>query len=249
MKCSRLVAVLAVCVMLFGAVQLVSVLSAGCAVISVIILIAMCVPSLGYDFSENRKDTPADFNLFLENCTITERIEIMQALQDLPSEYSTAKTETILNAINSDRLDASVVSSEAIRKAIIWRAYNKLTYLFRNDDEIDYHEILQWVAEKLNINGLRVKEYSTFRLEREVAEEYFAKAMEKLTPSERKAISLGIGGLGFGALAACPVPIFDIIELVGHLSSFLLGIIGAEATTISAFIMTVNVIKTRKYAK
>lgn len=69
MKHSKIIAVFMVCVMVMvGNVQ-----------------------AVAYTFSQTRKESPQDFNEFLDDCTLSERIQIMQALQDLPSDCKNAK--------------------------------------------------------------------------------------------------------------------------------------------------------------
>ena len=220
-------------------------------VIAIVMAVIGSVPAGAYTFSQTRKESPQDFNEFLDDCTLSERVQIMQALQDLPSDYNTAKTDTVIAAINSGRLNAESVSPEAIRKAIVWRAYNKLAYPFKSYDEIDYHGILQWAAEKSDITTRRINEYSTFGLEKEIAEEHFTMAWEKMTPEER-AIVLPVPGAGtmkgaaaFGAMG------FSVGDVVSTLLAMrdIWNIIGAESETVCNFILTVNLIKTRKYAR
>ena len=213
-------------------------------------LLVMCAPVWGYTFSETRKDTPEDFNAFLDDCTMFERVQIMQSLQALPSDYNTMNPDDVVRAINSGRLDRDKVSPSEIRKAIVWRAYNKITYPFRNDKEIDYHGILQWAAKKSDVTSRRIEEFSTYKLEREVSEEYFAKVWDKLSPAERTAMLAGAtGAAALGAAGAYGVigasvamPILPVIVAVYEMTS-------AESGTVSGFIMTVNIIKTRKYVR
>ena len=91
-----------------------------------------------YTFSQVRKDSPADFNSFLSDCNADELGALMKALRE-----------------NGE------ATPEAISKAVVWRAYNKAIYMFRGDKEIDYHEIVQWAAEKLGVDSIHVKPHST----------------------------------------------------------------------------------------
>ena len=92
MKCSRLIALVLLFVM-------VSNISAG-----------------AYTFSETRKDSPSDFNSFLNSCSQAELQQMMRALRE-----------------------TGEATPEAIRKALVWRAYNKTTYMFRGDSEVDWN--------------------------------------------------------------------------------------------------------------
>lgn len=152
-----------------------------------------------YHFSQTRKETPQDFNDFLEACSVEERIQLLQALKDLPSlkdkyfgqlnglprleHFTTDKNkitpnrpfkpssfnevlpETVLSAVRAGIINDEAISISEVRKALIWRAYNKTTYYFREDKEVNYHEIVQWAAKKSGVNSEQVNNLSTFALE------------------------------------------------------------------------------------
>ena len=212
-----------------------------------------------YRFSETRKDSPADFNSFLNSCTNDELRQMMTALRE-----------------------TGEATPEAIRKALVWRAYNKTTYMFRGDSEVDYHGILQWAAGKSGIDSKTIEYSPTYSLEKSVAEKYFAKLWGEMTPEQKEelvkniikdedkkltsqiskdlndpwrllqnlddlqnliamnpeaaaalsAAALWLGPIGLAALAAGGI-----------------WLAGSESDTVSAFIMTVNIIKTRRYKK
>lgn len=42
------------------------------------------IPAEAYTFSPTRKESPQDFNSFLDGCTLSERVQMLQALKDLP---------------------------------------------------------------------------------------------------------------------------------------------------------------------
>lgn len=225
-----------------------------------------------YRFSETRKDSPTDFNSFLNACSPDEHKQMMMALRE-----------------------TGEATPEAIRKALVWRAYNKTTYMFRGDSEVDYHGILQWAAEKAGINSAIVQHSPTYALEKAVAEKYFAKLWEKMTPEQREALikniikdedekfssQLGKDLARFGTQLGnlTTENILDAIQYmienpegVAALGGAIGGAImwlgpigwaaiaaggaaggiwlaGSESDTVSTFIMTVNIIKTRRYKK
>ena len=228
MKCSRLIAFVLLFVM-------VSNISAG-----------------AYTFSETRKDSPSDFNSFLNSCSQAELQQMMRALRE-----------------NGN------ATPEAIRKALVWRAYNKTTYMFRGDSEVDYHGILQWAAEKSGIDDKTIQYSPTYTLEKAVAEKYFAKLWENMTPEQREELIKNIikdENDKFTAKLPPPPTMNELVDIAELLSSnpeaaavlggaiMWLGPIGwaalaaggiwmagSESDTVSAFIMTVNIIKTRRY--
>lgn len=181
-----------------------------------------------------RKETPQDFNDFLDSCNDTERVQLLQALGALkpsdmlswfPSDYKlkdeyfgklkglpnsdvfttdkkkeTASKllkpetfndvlpETVLDAVEKGILDKSEISTEAIRKALVWRAYNKTTYVFRSDEEVDYHGIVQWVAGKTGLETRQINSLPTFSLEIKIAEKYFETLWTQLSIEQRMTI-------------------------------------------------------------
>ena len=78
---------------------------------------------------KKRVESPKDFNAFLDSCTVEERKQLMLALRD-----------------------DGEPTPEGIRKALVWRAYNKMTYMFRGDKEVEYHELVQWAASKQGVD-------------------------------------------------------------------------------------------------
>lgn len=310
--------------------------------IMVIVLVILWKFRAGaYTFSQTRKESPQDFNKFLEACTIAERVQMLQALKDLPklkdkyfgklrglpalSNFTTDKDkatpskplkpstfnevlpETVIDAMREGIIDREDLSPSAVRKALVWRAYNKTTYLFRGDKEVDYHGIVQWVAEKSDVDKQQVKNLPTYALENKIAEKYFQALWDKMTPEQRMAVlnnleketgitvdknavvtmsgaaaiialstmfysgnsllvaiailtgaewipailgvfginlTLGKAGIGMAILYG-PIGLTIAAGLAGA-SVYFMG--SAEKETVSAFIMTVGMIKAKKYA-
>ena len=219
-----------------------------------------------YRFSETRKDSPADFNSFLNACSPDEHKQMMMALRE-----------------------TGEATPEAIRKALVWRAYNKTTYMFRGDEEVDYHGILQWAAGKLGVYEFLVEHSSTYALEKEVAKKYFAKLWENMTPEQREALIRNIiknEDEKFSSKLGKELTIENINDILGAINDLIeyhpeaaaalggaiggaimwlgpvgwaaiaaggaaggIWLAGSESDTVSAFIMTVNIIKTRRYKK
>ena len=311
--------------------------------VMMILVIVLEIPAGAYTFSQTRKESPQDFNEFLDACTITERIQMLQALKDLPklkdkyfgklrglpalSNFTTDKDkatpskplkpstfnevlpETVIDAMWEGIIDLEDLSASAVRKALVWRAYNKTTYLFRGDKEVDYHGIVQWAAEKTKVDEEQVKNLPTFALENKIAEKYFAALWDKMTHEQRVAVlnileketgvnldknaiaamggaaaltalavatkvvitsiswplfvysvmvlqtvagwlgftfTAGEIGIGLGTLVWTPVG-WAIIAGLASASVYFMG--SAEKETVSAFIMTVGIIKAQKFAK
>ena len=309
---------------------------------------ALEIPAVGYTFSQTRKESPQDFNEFLDACTITERVQMLQALKDLPKlkdkyfgklmglpaldKFTTDKDKatpakplkpatfnevlpyTVIDAMREGIIDIEDLSASAVRKALVWRAYNKTTYLFRGDKKVDYHGIVQWVAEKSKVDEQQVKNLPTYALENKIAEKYFEAMWDKMTYEQRvavlknfekdtgisidvKAVASMSGSaviifwssvmLSSVTIGGYSIPIF--LLLIAYTQDFLIwaasfwgitlttgeigigyailggpwglalaaGLAGAggffmgsaEKETVSAFIMTVGIIKAQKFAK
>ncbi|MBQ7193292.1 MAG: hypothetical protein IJR98_02865 [Synergistaceae bacterium] len=168
-------------------------------------------PSGAYTFSQTRKESPKDFNEFLDDCTLVERVQMLQVLKDLPklkdeyfgklrslpalesytdksrkpSTFNEVLPDTVIDAMTKGIISSEALSTSAVRKALVWRAYNKTTYYFRGDSEVDYHGIVQWVAGKSGVTQEQVKTLPTFSLENKVIEKYFEMVWEKLTYDQR----------------------------------------------------------------
>lgn len=202
--------------------------------LSVVLTFMSGFPAGAYSFSETRKETPQDFNDFLNSCTDVERVQLLQALGALkpsdmlswfPSDYklkdeyfgklkglpklsyfandekkATASKplkpetfndvlpETVIDAISRGIIDKEEISPSAIRKALVWRSYNKVTYMFRGDKEVDYHGIVQWVAGKTGLEKRQINSLPTYTLEMKVAEKYFETLWDQLSTEQRMAV-------------------------------------------------------------
>ena len=142
--------------------------------------------------SETKKWTPRDFNQFLNLSTDRELIQMLQLLHDLPSQYSKSDPSAVIKAVRKGNLPLSAITPSAVRKALVYRANNKLFYPFIKDDEVDYHGIVQWVAGEFGVSDYKVSSLPTFALEREVTDKFFERMWDKLTPQQRKELIDGI---------------------------------------------------------
>lgn len=232
------------------------------AIFIMLVIAFFILPADAYSFSRMSKETPEDFNEFLDTCTIMERIQMMQALQDLPREYLTMKPALVWEATSSGKLDARRVSAEAIRKALVWRSYNKLTYAFRGDSQVDYHGIVQWVAGKSGIDSKRIKTASTFELEKEIAERYLGELWEHLSPEQQRELlgteneqlteDINMAGNVVKGVGAYTIAAFAGFALWNPYCWFVLAgsglfLASSEVYTVKPFIMTVNMIKTKRF--
>jgi uncharacterized protein YaaW (UPF0174 family) len=104
-----------------------------------------------------------------------------------PKTFNQVAPETVYDAVNRRLLEPyDIFSVENIKKNLVYLSNNKLTYYFRNTDEVDYHSIVQWVAGKNGASENQIKYSSTFDLERMVCESIFANIWDNLTVQQRK---------------------------------------------------------------
>ena len=234
------------------------------ALILILVIIFSVPAEARYVFSQTRKDTPQNFNEFLNECS-TEDLQLMrQALKD-----------------DGDNTPSN------IRKALVWRAYNKTTYLFRSDDLVDYHEIVKWAAKKLGVESKAADNLPTYELEKEIVMKFFAKLWENLPPEKKQELvdemvkegylkSQSWSNINYGEIAEQLWMFYNInpemaLALLAGAGtalyvagSFLVALgplgwaaiaaggiymAGADVDTVSSFVVAVNMIKTKKYVK
>ena len=102
-----------------------------------------------------------------------------------PLSFNDVSPEIVVKAANAGRFKEGMPTVATIKRQLIWIANNKATYLFREKEDIDYHSIVQWVAEKRGVPEDKIATASTFNLEKEVTKAYFAQIWDKLSPEQR----------------------------------------------------------------
>lgn len=230
----------------------------------------------GHKFSKSGIDTPSNFNAFLDSCSDLERIQMLQALRQLPSfnktehifntvmdgnfsevyvNYNDVKPEDVLKAVKAGKIDWDDISTSAIKKALVYRAYNKATYFFRNDNEIDYHDIVQWAARRVGVPKKKIETLSTYQLEKEVSKQFFSETWEGLTSEQREKITHDLNlkrswNLNLTELTQIGEQVYELIQDAGTLFSLTktmlistLGYAFPENDIVCMFIMTVSMIK------
>ncbi len=104
-----------------------------------------------------------------------------------PATFNQVSIEVIKAAIKAGRIPADrYISPTALKNGLLWVAYSKLRYQMLCSENINYHEIVQWVAKKKGLDRNQVAALPTFQLERKLAEKYFADIWDKLTPAQRE---------------------------------------------------------------
>lgn len=184
--------------------------------VSLLIILGMSAGVLAGEI-HTREDTPSDFNAFLASCSITEKLSLLGALgEKAPGSHSDYDS--------------------AIRKGLVYRAYNKTSYLFRNDKEVDYHGIVMWAAEDLEVEG-NVKLLSTFELERKI----LGKIAEH-SGTDTSSILATVARSGAVAAMSSFVTPLPTLNLLWKM-------VAPNVKDVTTFIMAVNLIKTEKYGE
>ena len=193
----------------------------------------------------------------LEHFT-TDKKKIAPNIPFKPSSFNEVLPETVLDAVRDGIINNEAISISEVRKALIWRAYNKTTYYFRDDKEVNYHEIVQWAAKKSGVNDEQINNLSTFALETRIIEKYFEAMWDKLDHNQRIAmlnrieketgVNLDKNSIttmgGAAALTALAVAAKFVITSISW------PVMGSpEKETVSTFIMTVNTIKAKRWGK
>ena len=186
----------------------------------------------GYRVKPDEEESPERFSEFLENCTLEERIALMQSLrglkqeigvncygkleglfakdkyaesekdvtddkQLLPTTYNDVSPTTVADAMAKGHLSEELVLPLNIKKKMVWRRYNKTTYIFHEKDVLDYHHnYVMWAAEKCGVDEKARNELSTFHLEQAVYKKYFADIWDKLSQKQRESLLTRIEGEG-----------------------------------------------------
>ena len=232
--------------------------------------------SSNHKFSRSGIDKPKDFDAFLNSCSALERIQMLQALRQLPSfnkaehifnsvmdgkisdlnnlgeiytNYNDVKPEDVLRAVREGKIDRADISVAAVKKALLWRSYNKTKYYFRDDyDEVDYQDILTWVAGQVGVQ------------KNEVSQKFFSEIWEELSPKQRERIvydmnlkkSWGLNFENLQDLTETGQKVYELLKdsnsLIALSQNILTSAVGyafPESDTVCMFIMTVNMIKNK----
>lgn len=110
---------------------------------------------------------------FLSNLPPSARLSMMQELELLPEDAGV------------DQLHSRSRDVREIQKQVLWISSNIFTYPFRDETELDYHQLVRWVAEDAGVDEKKCGRLSTFALEREIQLQIFAQMWDNLTVEQR----------------------------------------------------------------
>ena len=102
-----------------------------------------------------------------------------------PVSFNEVPPHVITAAVRAGRLEADSTSTYVILSNLLWRYNNIGRYPFTDRDQINYHEIVQWVAQKKGVKEHVIPLLSTFMLEQEIHKKFLEGIWDKLTVDQR----------------------------------------------------------------
>lgn len=83
------------------------------------------------------------------------KLEAEEAYDDeeRPKTYNQVPPELVLEAEKQGFLDKSLWSVDAVKKEFLWKAHHWVVYLFSDPNKIEYHEVVEWLAQKKSVVG------------------------------------------------------------------------------------------------
>ena len=147
-----------------------------------------------------------------------------------PKTFNELPPVLVISAINENFLEESLFSPETIKKELLWACSFWFTYLFKSKSEVNYSNIVDWIAEKKDIGSYFINKLSTYELSELIAKEYFERSFSQVWDgmSEEKRIDLlrkietdkgvkfnNIAGIASGSAAAALGTLSTTIGLTG----------------------------------
>lgn len=102
-----------------------------------------------------------------------------------PATFNDVPPETVTAAVRAGRLEADSITTYTILSNLLYKYNNIFRYPFTDRDQINYHEIVQWVARKKGVPEHVVPLLSTFMLEQEIHKKFLEGIWDKLTVEQR----------------------------------------------------------------
>ena len=125
---------------------------------------------------------PNDFSAFLDQLNEEQLLDIKKALNLVPAGGSIKE----LRGRDNDLWD--------IKHEIVWLKSNAISYwLIKDKEYVDYHELVQWVADEMDAGKTLVEKGTTFQIEREILRFTFIKIWDKLSAGQRQELLSKIG--------------------------------------------------------
>ena len=113
-----------------------------------------------------------------------------KSFDEFISHMSNERQLAVLRAIDNESIAKyekidSISRYKTIKKQLVWQSSHWISYPFKDKENVNYDEIVRWVAKKYNILGIETK--STIRIERQILSKMFADIWDRMTTEQRKA--------------------------------------------------------------
>jgi hypothetical protein len=130
------------------------------------------------------KWSPGHLHDFLRSLPREARLTLEKSLELLPPKATVAD------------LKHAAVDADDIQAKVLWLSTNVLAYPFKKASKLDYHNLVEWVAEEAGVSKAIVNTASTFTLERELLKMLFAQLWDKMTAKQREDLLKKVDGAG-----------------------------------------------------
>lgn len=130
------------------------------------------------------KWTPNHLLEFIKKLPKYNRLTLKKSLEILPSGA------TIANLVSAHQ------DAKDIQRRVLWLSSNVLLYPFKFVEDLDYHEMVTWVAEEAGVSKKILNSASTFTLERELFKMLFSQLWDKMTAKQREDLLKKVDGAG-----------------------------------------------------
>lgn len=84
-----------------------------------------------------------------------------------------------------DQLHGGDQDARDIQKHALWVSSNVLSYLFRDETKLSYHELVIWVSQQADVPPTTINAAPTFALERELLKLLFAQLWDSMSAQQR----------------------------------------------------------------
>ena len=168
----------------------------------------------------------AELNDFLDVMPDTGIISLQKSLHLIPHD---AKAPSI-----EDR----TTTLKEIQTQLLWYSSNVVTYPFRHEGKIGYHNLAKWVGTELGVDQWILDTQPTLVVERAIQEKLFVDIWDKMSPEQRRDVLQKVDADGYlkdhGAIAALSgAGALAALSMTVHLAGF------AFYATMSTVICTV----------
>ena len=112
-----------------------------------------------------------------------------KSFDEFISHMSKERQLSVFSAIDKNLSKYDKIDSNSryniIKEQLVWQSSHWISYPFKDKENVNYDEIVRWVAKKYDISGIETK--STIRIERLILSKMFADIWDKMTAEQRKA--------------------------------------------------------------